>query len=244
MIALEVRDLVKRYRDGGTLALDHVSLAVEAGEVHALVGPNGAGKTTLLSILSTTLSPTSGQVRVGGVDLGANPTAVRRAIGAVFQHPALDLNLTTEENLRLHAVLYGLHPWRPTFRLMPAAYRREVEGMSALFSTEAALHRPVRTLSGGTRRKLEIVRALMHCPHLLLLDEPSAGLDPEARRGLWSELHRVSAASRTAILFTTHLLDEAAAAHRVSAMDSGRLIASGGPGSLGSATPSLEQAIR
>jgi ABC-2 type transport system ATP-binding protein len=244
MTALVVSDLVKRYRDGGALALDHVSLSVGEGEIHALVGANGAGKTTLLSILTTTLSPTSGRVRIAGLELSENPTAIRRVIGAVFQQSALDLNLTAEENLRLHAVLHGLHPWRPTFRLMPAAYRQTVTEMSALFGAEAALHRPVRTLSGGTRRKLEILRALMHAPQLLLLDEPSGGLDPEARRGLWEELHRIAPCQRTAVLCTTHHLEEAAAVHRVSVMDGGRLLLSGTPEILrgGNAAWRLESA--
>src|SRR5213082_3937569 len=124
--AVEVDDLVKRYRKAKVNAVDGISLRVEAGEFFALLGPNGAGKTTTISILTTTLAPTSGRVRIAGVDVRRDPAAVRRQIGIIFQNPSLDLNLSGEENVRLHAILYGLYPYRPAYRLMPAAYRRHV----------------------------------------------------------------------------------------------------------------------
>ena len=156
MTAIEVRHLVKRYRGAAANAVDDVSFDVEEGQLFCLLGPNGAGKTTTLSILTTTLMPTSGQVYIAGRDLAAEPSAVRRELGIVFQQPSLDLNLTAEENVRLHAVLYGLYPWRPSWRLMPHRYRDQVDALSAVLGVTDFLTRPAHSLSGGTRRKLEI----------------------------------------------------------------------------------------
>src|SRR5262249_25279711 len=122
--SIQVRDLVKRYRKGTTNAVDGVSFDVAYGEFFALLGPNGAGKTTTISILTTTLSPTSGRVTIAGHDLMRESAAVRKEVGIVFQNPSLDMNLTGEENVRFHSVLYGLYPYRPMYRLMPGAYRR------------------------------------------------------------------------------------------------------------------------
>jgi len=177
--AIEVRGLVKRYR--ACTALDGISFDVAEGELFCLLGPNGAGKTTTVSILTTILAPTSGEVRVCGVDL-TQAREVRRKVGIVFQGPSLDVNLTAEENLRLHAVLYGLYPWRPLYRLMPGAYRARVDELAGLL--DLPLGRPVRTLSGGNRRKLEIIRGLLHRPSILFLDEPTSGLDPALDRQL------------------------------------------------------------
>ena len=232
MTSIEVRGLVKRYRGTAVPAVDDVSFDVREGELFSLLGPNGAGKTTVLSILTTILAPTAGTVRVAGLDLARERSAVRGVIGVVFQQPALDMNLTGEENLRLHAVLYGLYPWRPSHRLMPAPYRRQVEELSALVGAGDAMGRAVRTLSGGTRRKLEMARALMHRPRLLFLDEPTAGLDPETRRGLWSHLRRICDGQATTVFLTTHLLQEAEAADTVCIMAAGRVIATGAPAAV------------
>src|SRR5438067_10465941 len=130
--AVEVDDLVKRYRKAKVNAVDGISLRVEAGEFFALLGPNGAGKTTTISILSTTLSPTSGRIRIGGADAVHDPAAVRRQVGIIFQKPSIDRNLSGEENVRFHAILYGLYPYRPFYRLMPAGYRRQVAELAEL----------------------------------------------------------------------------------------------------------------
>ena len=148
-----VEDLVKRYRKGKTNAVDGISFAVRPGEFFALLGPNGAGKTTTISILTTTLIPTAGRVRIAGYDVVTQASAVRRKVGIIFQNPSLDMNLTGEENVRFHAVLYGLYPYRPQYRLMPLAYRRQVEELAALLNS------------------------LMHRPDVLFLDEPT----PRAR---------------------------------------------------------------
>src|SRR5580658_10864723 len=176
MTAIEVDHLVKRYRAATANALNGISFDVPEGQLFCLLGPNGAGKTTTVSVLTTTLAPTSGRVRIAGLELAAEQGKVRRELGVVFQQPSLDLNLTAEENIRLHAMLYGLYPWRPFYRLMPVGYRRHVDSLAAVLGVTDVLGQPARSLSGGTRRKLEIVRALMHRPEVLFLDEPTTGL--------------------------------------------------------------------
>jgi len=241
---IHVERLVKRYRGAPAAAVDQVSFDVPAGQLFCLLGPNGAGKTTTVSILTTTVAPSSGRVQIAGRDLAADQAGIRREIGIVFQQPSLDLNLTTEENLRLHAVLYGLYPWRPAWRLMPRGYREQVAGLAGLLGLEGALRRPARTLSGGTRRKLEIVRALMHQPRVLFLDEPTAGLDPESRRSLWQYLHEVRTRQATTVLLTTHYLAEAETADAVCVLSRGRVIERGTPAELKArhTGPTLEDA--
>jgi ABC-2 type transport system ATP-binding protein len=123
---------------------------VAEGALFCLLGPNGAGKTTTTAILTTTLAPTSGRAGIAGLDLVADQARVRRTVGVVFRQPSLDANLTAEENIRLHAVLYGCYPWRPSWRLMPGSYQREVSVLAEMLDLARWLHRPVRTLSGGT----------------------------------------------------------------------------------------------
>lgn len=229
MTAIEVRNLVKRYRREPRNAVDGVSFDVPDGQLFCLLGPNGAGKTTTVSILTTTLRPTSGQVRIAGRDLAAEQAAIRRELGIVFQQPSLDLNLTAEENIRLHAVLYGLYPWRPLHRLMPPGYRRQVHEVAGVLGMAGLLGRRTRSLSGGTRRKLEIVRALMHHPRVLFLDEPTAGLDPESRRSLWAYLRQARSKYGTTVFLTTHYLEEAEAAESVCVLAKGRVIEMGSP---------------
>lgn len=232
MSAIEVSDLVKRYRGAPRNAVDDISFQVEGGEFFCLLGPNGAGKTTTVSILTTVLEQTSGKVRIAGRDVSTDQGGVRREIGVVFQQPALDLNLTAEENLRLHAMLYGLCRWRPLYRWMPASYRTQVQETAGVLGMEDALGRPVRTLSGGQRRRLEIVRALMHEPRVLFLDEPTAGLDPQSRRSLWAYLSQARSELGTTILLTTHYLEEAETADAACVLSRGRIVDRGSPAEL------------
>jgi ABC-2 type transport system ATP-binding protein len=227
--AVEVAHLVKRYHTAARNAVDDISFDVPDGQLFCLLGPNGAGKTTTVSILTTTLAPTSGRVRIAGRDLATEQARVRREIGVVFQQPSLDLNLTAEENIRLHAVLYGLYPWRPLFRLMPAGYRRQVQDLACVLELSDFLGQRARTLSGGLRRRLEIVRTLMHRPGVLFLDEPTAGLDPGSRRSLWAHLRQARAAFGTTVFLTTHYLEEAEAADAVCVLAGGRIIERGSP---------------
>src|ERR1700704_711461 len=147
MTAVEVSHLVKRYRAAPRHAVDDISFDVPDGQLFCLLGPNGAGKTTTVSILTTTLAPTSGRVRIAGRDLATEQAAVRHQIGVVFQQPSLDLNLTAEENIRLHAVLYGLYPWRPRYRLMPAGYRREGQEVAGVWEISGSVDRAAPTLA-------------------------------------------------------------------------------------------------
>lgn len=232
MAAIEVRELVKRYPGAAGNAVDGVSFDVPEGQLFCLLGPNGAGKSSTVSILTTTLAPTSGHARIGGRDVTGEQAVVRREVGIVFQQPALDLNLTAEENLRLQAVLYGLYPWRPSYRLMPAAYRRHVRELSDVLGIGDALGQRARILSGGTRRKLEIVRALMHQPRVLFLDEPTTGLDPQSRHSLWGYVEQVRTSHGTTVFLTTHYLEEAEAADMVCVLVAGRVRERGSPAQL------------
>ena len=227
--AIEVRDLVKRYRKGKVNAVDGVSFDVEQGQFFALLGPNGAGKTTTISILTTTLGLTSGSVKIAGHDVVREASHVRREVGIIFQNPSLDMNLTGEENVRFHAVLYGLYPYRPMYRMMPAAYRRQIRDLADVVGLGAEVFKPVRRLSGGMRRKLEIIRGLMHHPKVLFLDEPTSGLDAASRRNLWQYIGDLRRRHDITICLTTHQLNEAEDADSVCIIDRGRVIAMGGP---------------
>ena len=229
---IQVTDLVKRYRKATRNAVDGISFDVGAGEFFALLGPNGAGKTTTISILTTTLLPSGGSATIAGHDLVKEASAVRRLVGIIFQRPSLDQNLTGEENVRFHAVLFGQYPYRPSFRLMPAPYRRDVAELAALLGLEREIFDPIRTYSGGMRRKLEIVRSLLHRPKVLFLDEPTAGLDTPSRRTLWDHLRTVRAENGTTIFLTTHYLEEAEQADRICIIDGGRIVSEGTPAGL------------
>jgi ABC-2 type transport system ATP-binding protein len=232
MAIVEVDKLVKRYKGAQTNAVDGVSFSIEPGEFFTLLGPNGAGKTTTISILTTTLAPTSGLVRVANYDVSRDASHVRQEVGIIFQRPSLDLNLTAEENVRLHTILYGLYPFRPSFRLMPNTYRDQVRELASVLDIDKELFKPIKTFSGGMRRKLEIVRSLMHRPRILFLDEPTLGLDPISRRNLWEYLVEVRVRSGTTVFLTTHYLEEAEQADRVCIIDHGHIVAQGTPAQL------------
>lgn len=229
---ISVDALVKRYRKATANAVDDVSFAVEPGELFALLGPNGAGKTTTISILTTTLLMTSGRVTIAGRDVDREASAVRRSVGIIFQRPSFDQNLTAEENVRFHAILYGMYPFRPTYSLMPRDYKARVSELAAVLGIENEMGKAMKTFSGGTKRKLEIVRGLIHRPPVLFLDEPTVGLDPSSRRSLWEYLARVRTESGTTIFLTTHYLDEAEQADKICIINRGRVVAYGTPDSV------------
>ena len=226
---ISVQDLVKTYKKADRNAVDGVSFDVAQGSFFALLGPNGAGKTTTISILTTTLAPTSGSVTIAGHDIVAEQAQVRRSVGIVFQKPSLDLNLTAEENVRFHAQLYGLYPFRPSFGTMPARYRADVESLADVLGIRRDIFKPIKTFSGGMKRKLEILRSLIHTPKVLFLDEPTAGLDADSRRNLWDYLKRVREQSGTTVFVTTHYLEEAEEADVVCIVDNGRVVTIGHP---------------
>ncbi|MEO8084545.1 MAG: ATP-binding cassette domain-containing protein [Ardenticatenales bacterium] len=226
---IHVDTLVKRYQKADRNAVDGISFDVAPGEFFSLLGPNGAGKTTTISILTTTLAPTGGTVTIDGHDLATDAAGVRANIGITFQTPSLDKNLSAEENVRLHAILYGMYPWRPSYHLMPSAYRKRLAELADVVGLGGDIFKPVRTFSGGMRRKLEVVRSLIHHPRVLFLDEPTTGLDPASRRDLWSYLIDMRRTADTTLFLTTHYLAEAEDAGRICVMSRGRIIALGTP---------------
>ena len=226
---IEVARLIKCYTQATDNALDGISFNVKSGEFFALLGPNGAGKTTTLSILTTTLSPTSGKVLVAGGDVVKQPEIVRRKVGIIFQNRSLDENLTAEENIRLHAIIYGMYAFRPTFSTMPKAYKDRVFDLATMLGIDSEIFNPIKSFSGGMKRKLEIIRGLIHEPQILFLDEPSAGLDPESRRGLWEYLKHVKDNKGVTIFLTTHYLEEAEDADTICILNKGQIVSLGTP---------------
>jgi ABC-2 type transport system ATP-binding protein len=229
---IRVEELAKRYKKADRNAVDGISFEVRAGEFFALLGPNGAGKTTTISILTTTLAPTAGRASIDGRDIVREASAVRRIVGIIFQKPSLDMNLTAEENVRFHAILYGLYPYAPAYSLMPRAYRDQVRTLAGLLQISEDIHKPMRTFSGGMRRKLEIVRSLIHQPKVLFLDEPTAGLDVPSRRTLWDYLRTIRRESGTTIFLTTHYLEEAEEADHICIIDKGKIVSFGTPNDI------------
>ena len=225
MSVIEVRNLMKQYRGAKAPSVDNISFAVKEGEFFAFLGPNGAGKTTTISILTTTLSKTAGEIRIAGFDVEKEARKVREKIGIIFQNPSLDTQLTAEENIRFHACLYGLCSYRPSFKLMPAAYRNRVLELAEIVGIQDALFKPVKKLSGGMQRKLEIIRSLIHTPEVLFLDEPTQGLDAVSRRSLWEYINEVRNQYGTTIFLTTHYIDEAENVDTVCLINQGRIAA-------------------
>jgi len=226
--ALEANDLVKTYPGGRgkprIRALDGVSFAVESGTIFGLLGPNGAGKSTSIKILSTLSRADSGSATVAGIDVARHPDRVRKAIGFVAQKQVSDPMDTGRENLVLAGRLQGM--------TAQDARARAVELLKRFSLTEAA-HRQVKTYSGGMARKLDVAIGLMHRPQVLFLDEPTTGLDPEARSEMWTELEAMARMEQMTVLLTTHYLEEAdRLASRLAIVDHGRVVASGSPEQL------------
>lgn len=218
---LKVENLSHTY--GTRRALESVSFTVASGEVFCLLGPNGSGKTTLFRILSTLLRPTSGRVLILGHELATEAKAIRELLGVVFQHPGLDAKLTVRENLRHQGHLYGL-AGKPL--------RNRIAELLGRFGVADRINERVEVLSGGLQRRVEIAKAILHSPRVLLLDEPSSGLDVSARRQLRDVLKTLAATENILVLLTTHLLDEAEACTRIGILDVGRLVALGNPEEL------------
>ncbi|MDR3308871.1 MAG: ATP-binding cassette domain-containing protein [Tannerella sp.] len=227
-----VENLTKRYSKADCPAVDDVSFRVNEGEIFAFLGPNGAGKTTTISILTTTLAKTSGQVLIAGLDVEKQAKEVRMNVGIIFQKPSLDMNLSAEENVRFHACLYGVYGYRPTFRMMPRAYRERVMELAEVVGIEEAMFKPVKKLSGGMQRKLEIIRSLVHTPKILFLDEPTQGLDAVSRRSLWNYLNGVRREMGTTVFLTTHYIDEAEGVDNVCIINHGKIVACCAPDDL------------
>ena len=229
MSVIKVNNLVKQYQGTKIPSVDGVSFSVKEGEFFAFLGPNGAGKTTTISILTTTLSKTSGEVKIAGFDVESEARKVREKVGIIFQKPSLDPQLTAEENIRFHACLYGICGYRPAFRLMPHAYRQRVMDLAEVVGIKDALFKPIKKLSGGMQRKLEIIRSLIHTPDVLFLDEPTQGLDAISRRGLWEYISDVRQKHGTTIFLTTHYIDEAENVDTVCIINHGKIAACSSP---------------
>jgi ABC-2 type transport system ATP-binding protein len=219
--AIEVQDLVKTY--GELQAVRGVSFTVARGEVFGFLGPNGAGKSTTINMLCTLARPTCGTARVSGFDVVAERDDVRRHIGLVFQDQTLDVHLTAEQNLRLHAELYGIDAG-----VVPARMRQMLE-MVDLWDRR---DQRVLTYSGGMRRRLEIARGLMHSPRVLFLDEPTIGLDPQTRSSIWRYIRALQETEGTTIFMTTHYMDEAELCDRIAIMDHGEIVVLDSPEAL------------
>ena len=219
--AIDVRSLTKRFGDNE--AVKGVSFQVARGEVFAFLGPNGAGKTTTIRMLCTLSRPTSGSATIDGFDVFRQPTAVRRRIGLVFQEPTLDEQLTAEENLRFHAVLY---------RVPHHEVEERIDRVLRLVDLQDRRKDLVSTFSGGMARRLEIARGMLHTPAVLFLDEPTIGLDPQTRALMWEDVLRLRSEEGVTIFLTTHYMDEAEYADRIAIIDNGSIVALDSPDEL------------
>jgi ABC-2 type transport system ATP-binding protein len=219
--AIEVDDLSKSY--GDIQAVRGVSFTVPPGEVFGFLGPNGAGKSTTINMLCTLAKPTSGRARVSGFDVVGERDEVRRHIGLVFQDPTLDGYLTAEQNLRLHAELYGLQK---------DLVEQRMTQVLAMVDLADRRDGKVMTFSGGMRRRLEIARGLMHSPRVLFLDEPTIGLDPQTRSSIWRYVRALQQAEGTTIFMTTHYMDEAEFCDRIAIIDRGEIVVLDTPAAL------------
>ncbi len=228
MSAIDVQNIVKRF--GDFTAVDGISFQVEPGEMFGLLGPNGAGKSTLIRMLTTLVIPTSGTATVAGEDIVKNPDGVRRAIGVIPQAMTSDLELSAEENLLIFAKLYGV-PRKRRSQLI-------ADLLAAVELTQWA-DKPVKMLSGGMRRRVEIARGLVHEPRIFFLDEPTTGLDPVSRAAVWEMLQKIRRERELTVLITTHYMDEAdRLCDRIAIVDHGKLMALDSPIKLKAAVPS------
>jgi len=221
--AIVAEGLVKVY-NGSVKAVDKVSFSVHEGEIYGFLGPNGAGKTTTLSMLTAVLAPTGGRATVAGLDAFRNPHELKQRIGLVFQESTADQDLTGRENLLLAAALFSV-PLRDT--------PKRVEYLLERLALADSADRPVKTFSGGMRRRLELAVGIIHSPHVLFLDEPTLGLDPQGRAGFWKIITDLRKESGMTVFLTTHYLDEAdGMCDRIAIIDHGKIVAEGTPSEL------------
>jgi len=227
MPAIEVKAITKRF--GDFTAVDHISFTVENGEIFGLLGPNGAGKSTLIRMMTTLIEPTSGTALVNGFDVRRSADSVRKSIGVIPQAMTSDLELSASENLLIHAKLYGV----------PRQQRnRSIKELLEAVELSQWADRPVKNLSGGMRRRLEIARGLVHQPKIFFLDEPTTGLDPVSRVAVWEMLSRLKKERDLTVLLTTHYMDEAdKLCDRVAIVDHGKLVALDSPLKLKTSIP-------
>ena len=212
-----------RFSYASTLALDGVSFEVGQGEFFSLVGPNGGGKSTLFKIFATLLQPDTGSVTFDGKCIVREAHAIRKEIGVTFQHPSLDLKLTVHENLKHHGHFYGLKG---------AVLADRIDSLLSILGLISRSNERCESLSGGLKRRVEVAKSLIHQPKILLLDEPTTGLDPVARKNLWEYVRLLQKEQGLTVLCTTHLMEEAEASDRMALIHKGKLIAKGTPSAL------------
>ncbi len=232
---IKVEKLTKKFKN--FIAVNDISFNVRAGEIFAFLGPNGAGKSTTIKMLTTLLTPTSGDFSLNGHSRKDSRVKVRESFGIVFQDPSLDDELTARENMDFHGVLYRV----------PKNIRRErIEKLLKFVELWDRKDDLVKRFSGGMKRRLEIARGLLHQPKILFLDEPTTGLDPQTRNHIWNYIQNLNQTEKITIFFSTHYMEEAEkAAHRIAVIDSGEIIAIGTPAELKARTntDSLEDAF-
>ena len=232
---IKVENLVKKF--GEFTAVNSISFDVHQGEIFAFLGPNGAGKTTTIKMLTTLLKPSSGRIEVDGLDPAVKQNEVRQRFGIVFQDPSLDGELTAQENMELHGVLYHV----------PRKIRMErTEILLKTFELWERRKELVKLFSGGMKRRLEIARGFLHTPKILFLDEPTLGLDPQSRNQLWTQVKQLNQSEGVTVFLTTHYMDEAdRVAQRIAVIDHGRIVAQGSSQQLKEQTntTSLEEAF-
>ncbi|MDE6411606.1 MAG: ABC transporter ATP-binding protein [Clostridia bacterium] len=216
--AIEIKNLKKYYKD--VKAVDDISFSVEEGEFFAFLGVNGAGKSTTISVISGKAPADEGEVKIMGFDPAIAPYEIGNRLGVVFQNSVLDSSLSVYDNLKYRAALYSIKG---------AAFQKRLEELKELFELEPILKRPVGKLSGGQRRKCDIARALVHEPSVLILDEPTTGLDPQTRKSVYETVHRLRREKNMTVLLTTHYMEEAADADRVVIIDGGKIMANATP---------------
>jgi ABC-2 type transport system ATP-binding protein len=222
MSVIKITNLTKKF--DGLVAVDKVSLEIKEGELFGLLGPNGAGKTTMISMLCTILRPTSGTATVWNNDIIKEQDNVRKSIGIVFQDPSLDDVLTGRENLQFHGRLY---------KVPKKTMNERMGGLLELMELSNRADDPVKTYSGGMRRRLEITRGLLHHPKVLFLDEPTLGLDPQTRRHIWEYIEKLNKNEKVTMMLTTHYMDEADyLCDRIAIIDHGKIVVEGSPTSL------------
>lgn len=219
--AIEVTNISKRY--GRTLALDDLSVTIPANSTFALLGPNGAGKTTLIHILCTILRPDSGRATICGFDVIRQPRQARRCLGVIFQEPSLDARLTVQENLDFHGLVYSVPK---------VVRRRRIEELLELVDLSDWRNKLVQTLSAGMKRRVEIARALIHDSKVVILDEPTVGLDAQSRENMWGYLKELRKARPFSLVVTTHYIEEVDQADMVCIIDHGKVLALDTPGAL------------
>ncbi len=218
MNSIEISNLYKSY--GKVKAVRDLSFRVKKGELFAFLGLNGAGKSTTISIICGQLQKDGGRVAINGKNLDESPMEIKRELGVVFQHSALDKPLSVYENLKLRAALYGI---------TGEEFEGRLEELDTLFELKEILSRPYGRLSGGQRRRVDVARALLHKPNILILDEPTTGLDPQTRRSVWQVIENLRKGLGMTVFLTTHYMEEAAEADYVVILDSGKVAAEGSP---------------